>query len=87
MGRRGHPGVVCVDAQCLGASLCGRGFDAAFLADLPEGADACGANGEFHSFAFGGPRRLTPVAHGLVAVHDVRQTAPVLVHPFVAELR
>ncbi|HET6599427.1 MAG TPA: adenosine nucleotide hydrolase, partial [Burkholderiaceae bacterium] len=42
--------VVCVDARWLDASFCGREFDAAFLADLPAGVDACGENGEFHTF-------------------------------------
>ena len=79
--------VVCVDARCLDASFCGREFDAAFLADLPEGVDACGENGEFHTFVFDGPRFVQPVAHELVAVHEIRQSAPALGHHFVAELR
>lgn len=79
--------VVCVDARFLGASFCGREFDAAFLADLPEGVDACGENGEFHTFVFDGPRFAQPVAHELVAVHEIRQSAPALGHHFVAELR
>lgn len=79
--------VVCVDARFLDASFCGREFDDAFLADLPEGVDACGENGEFHTFVFDGPRFATPVAHHLVQVHQIRQTAPALGHHFVAELR
>ncbi|QTN23907.1 diphthine--ammonia ligase [Rhizobacter sp. AJA081-3] len=79
--------VVCVDARFLDASFCGREFDAAFLADLPEGVDACGENGEFHTFVFDGPRFARPVAHELVAVHEIRQCAPALGHHFVAELR
>ncbi len=79
--------VVCVDARFLDASFCGREFDAAFLADLPEGVDACGENGEFHTFVFDGPRFAQPVAHELVAVHEIRQSAPALGHHFVAELR
>ena len=59
-------GVVCVDARFLDASFCGREFDAAFLADLPEGVDACGENGEFHTFVFDGPRFARPVPHELV---------------------
>ena len=44
------------------ASFAGRTFDAKFLADLPEGVDPCGENGEFHSFATQGPMFATPVA-------------------------
>ena len=58
-----------------------------FLADLPEGVDACGENGEFHTFVFDGPRFARPVAHELVGVHEIRQTAPAPGHHFVAELR
>lgn len=54
--------VVCVNAQYLGEEFCGREFDAAFLADLPEGVDACGENGEFHTFVYDGPAFVKPVA-------------------------
>ena len=63
------------------------GFDAAFIDDLPAGVDACGENGEFHTFVFDGPRFARPVPHELVAVHEIRQSAPALGHHFVAELR
>ena len=79
--------VVCVDARVLDASFCGREFDARFLADLPAGVDACGENGEFHTFVFDGPRFVRPVAHELVQVHELRQQAPAPGHHFVAELR
>jgi uncharacterized protein (TIGR00290 family) len=78
--------VVCVDARFLDASFCGREFDEAFLADLPEGVDACGENGEFHTFVFDGPRFAAPVAHERVQVREIHQTAPALGHHFVAEL-
>jgi uncharacterized protein (TIGR00290 family) len=55
--------VVCVDARFLDASFCGRVFDAGFVADLPEGVDACGENGEFHTFVVDGPRFARPVQH------------------------
>jgi uncharacterized protein (TIGR00290 family) len=45
----------CVDPRQLDRSCCGRELDAAFLADLPEGVDPCGENGEFHTFVFDGP--------------------------------
>lgn len=79
--------VVCVDARFLDASFCGRVFDADFLADLPQDVDACGENGEFHTFVFDGPRFARPVRHEVVTVHEVRQSAPALGHHFVAELR
>lgn len=79
--------VVCVDARFLDAGFCGREFDEAFLVDLPPQVDACGENGEFHTFVFDGPRFAQPVAHALVQVHEVRQSAPALGHHFVAELR
>ena len=79
--------VVCVDARFLDAGFCGREFDAAFLADLPPGVDACGENGEFHTFVFDGPRFARPVPHTLVAVHELTPQAPAPGHYFVAELR
>ncbi|MES2128646.1 MAG: diphthine--ammonia ligase [Pseudomonadota bacterium] len=47
--------VVCVNGTWLGPEFVGREFDAAFLADLPPGVDACGENGEFHTFVYDGP--------------------------------
>lgn len=47
--------VVCVNGRYLGKEFCGREFDQAFLADLPDGVDACGENGEFHTFVYDGP--------------------------------
>lgn len=47
--------VVCVDSRYLPDDFCGRDYDASFLADLPAGVDACGENGEFHTFVYDGP--------------------------------
>lgn len=47
--------VVCVDRRHLGPEFCGRQYDASFLADLPAQVDACGENGEFHTFVYDGP--------------------------------
>ena len=44
-----------VDLSKFDASFAGRRFDEALLADLPEGVDPCGENGEFHTFAAAGP--------------------------------
>lgn len=58
----GHRAVVtCVDPAVLDASACGRAFDAAFLDDLPPGADPSGENGEFHTFVWDGPLFRAPV--------------------------
>jgi uncharacterized protein (TIGR00290 family) len=54
--------VVCVNGNYLSQDFCGREFDAAFLADLPAGVDACGENGEFHTFVYDGPAFSAPVA-------------------------
>jgi uncharacterized protein (TIGR00290 family) len=53
---------VCVDPRVLDASFAGRELDAAFFAELPPGVDACGENGEFHTFVFDGPVFKTPIA-------------------------
>lgn len=47
--------LTCIDPRRLDRSFAGRTFDQQLLADLPEGIDPCGENGEFHSFAFAGP--------------------------------
>ena len=54
--------VVCVNRTFLSEDFCGREFDAAFLADLPAGVDACGENGEFHTFVYAGPAFSRTVA-------------------------
>lgn len=53
--------VACVDPRTLHSSFAGRAFDRNFLADLPPGVDACGENGEFHTFAWDGPMFRRPV--------------------------
>jgi uncharacterized protein (TIGR00290 family) len=54
--------ISCVDPRALDPSFAGREFDERFLADLPSGADPCGENGEFHSFAWDGPMFRHPIA-------------------------
>jgi uncharacterized protein (TIGR00290 family) len=53
--------VVTVDPRHLSPAFAGRAFDRAFLADLPAGVDACGENGEFHTFAWDGPMFRGPL--------------------------
>jgi uncharacterized protein (TIGR00290 family) len=58
-GLKAH--LTCVDPRAVPASLAGRAFDRALLADLPAGVDPCGEKGEFHSFAWDGPMFAHPV--------------------------
>jgi uncharacterized protein (TIGR00290 family) len=52
---------VCVDAEKLDRSFCGRLIDQKFVAELPTGIDVCGENGEFHSFVFNAPFFRQPI--------------------------
>jgi uncharacterized protein (TIGR00290 family) len=55
-----------VDLKKLPAEFAGRKFDRELLADLPEGIDPCGENGEFHTCVVAGPMfsRRIPVVTG-----------------------
>lgn len=53
--------ITCIDPRCLPATMAGREYNDDFLKALPDGADPCGENGEFHSFAFDGPIFDRPV--------------------------
>jgi uncharacterized protein (TIGR00290 family) len=66
--------LVCVDTTQLAADYAGRAFDAGLLADLPEGVDPCGENGEFHTFVWDGPAFAFPVRcqPGEVVLRDGR---------------
>jgi uncharacterized protein (TIGR00290 family) len=54
--------LTCVDPRVLPASFAGRRFDAALLADLPDGVDPCGERGEFHTCVVDGPMFSEPIA-------------------------
>jgi diphthamide synthase (EF-2-diphthine--ammonia ligase) len=54
--------LVCVDRKKLPCGFAGRRFDRALLADLPDGVDPCGENGEFHSFVSAGPMLKRAIA-------------------------
>jgi uncharacterized protein (TIGR00290 family) len=56
-----HAVTVCVDLAKLDESFSGRLIDDAFLAELPDGIDPCGENGEFHTFVFDGPLFSRPI--------------------------
>jgi uncharacterized protein (TIGR00290 family) len=58
-GLKAH--LTCVDPKKLPPSFAGRAFDEQLLADLPEGVDPCGENGEFHTCVFAGPMLKHPI--------------------------
>jgi uncharacterized protein (TIGR00290 family) len=53
--------VVCVNAEKLDKTFAGRILDNNFLNDLPANVDACGDNGEFHTFVYDGPIFKAPI--------------------------
>ncbi len=55
--------VVCVNGKYLDKSFCGRIIDKDFIKDLPGNVDACGENGEFHTFVFEGPIFKNPISY------------------------
>ena len=63
-GIKAHLAVV--DLKKLSASFAGRKYDDALLTSLPQSADPCGENGEFHTFVSAGPMfsRRIPVTAG-----------------------
>src|SRR5580658_5244403 len=60
--------LTCVDPRKLDRGFAGRRFDAELLADLPAGADPCGEDGGFHTFACAGPMFRAELA---VAVGEI----------------
>jgi uncharacterized protein (TIGR00290 family) len=58
----GRAVITCVDHSRLDSTWLGRIVDERFLVDIAlTQADACGENGEFHTFAFQGPAFAHPV--------------------------
>jgi uncharacterized protein (TIGR00290 family) len=47
--------ITSVDLAQLPGRFAGRELSEALLAELPDGVDPCGENGEFHTFAYAGP--------------------------------
>ncbi len=64
--------LTCIDSRQLDRRFAGRLFDAELLGELPSHADACGENGEFHSFACAGPmfRHTVHVTPGEILERD-----------------
>ena len=60
---RGYRAILsCVDTEQLDGAFCGRDFDAALLAELPDRVDPCGENGEFHTCVHAGPIFASAIA-------------------------
>ena len=53
--------LTCVDPAKLDRSFAGREYDHRLLQDLPPLVDACGENGEFHTFVYDGPVFSRPI--------------------------
>jgi uncharacterized protein (TIGR00290 family) len=64
----------CVDTHALGKDFVGRVIDERFLSELPRTVDACGENGEYHSFVFDGPifREKVPFTLGDIVLRENR---------------
>lgn len=59
----GRAVVTCVELAKLDKSWLGRVIDERFASEIAKtGIDACGENGEYHSFAFAGPVFKRPVS-------------------------
>jgi uncharacterized protein (TIGR00290 family) len=53
--------LTCVDPLVLPAEFVGRAFDEQLLAEFPDGVDACGERGEFHTFVWDAPGFSAPI--------------------------
>jgi uncharacterized protein (TIGR00290 family) len=53
--------LACIDTKQISGDFAGRDFDPQLLSELPAAADACGENGEFHSFVYAGPMFNQPI--------------------------
>lgn len=47
--------VCCTNDRYLGQEWAGREIDQSFIRQLPASVDACGENGEYHTFCYAGP--------------------------------
>jgi uncharacterized protein (TIGR00290 family) len=71
--RGGRAVLTCVDTERLDGSWLGREIDAGFVRDVQAATiDACGENGEYHSFVFDGPGFREPIrfTQGEIVCHD-----------------
>ncbi len=68
--------VICVNEKYLPKEFCGRVFDEQFIRDLPHGVDACGENGEFHTFVFDGKLFKNPVPYKIDEIYQHQPIFP-----------
>lgn len=54
--------ICCTNDAYLGEEFAGKIIDIHFLSSLPSNVDACGENGEYHTFCFDGPIFSSPVS-------------------------
>jgi uncharacterized protein (TIGR00290 family) len=54
--------ICCANDAFLGEEFAGKIIDEKFLSSIPFTADACGENGEYHTFCFDGPVFKNPVS-------------------------
>jgi uncharacterized protein (TIGR00290 family) len=75
--------IVCIDPAKLPRQFAGRDLDRSLLAELPQGIDPCGENGEFHTFVYEGPMFKTPLSikSGEVVTRDGFVFADVTLRP------
>lgn len=66
--------ITMVNSRVLGKDYAGREYNKEFLKTLPNGIDACGENGEFHSFVYDGPNFKKPISFtkGEIILRDNR---------------
>jgi len=53
--------LTCVDSSKLEKSFAGREYNLSLLQEFPLGIDACGENGEFHTFVYDAPVFSQPI--------------------------
>ena len=68
--------VICVNEKYLPKEFCGRVFDESFIKDLLPEVDACGENGEFHTFVFDGKIFKNPVPYRIEEIYRYQPTFP-----------
>ncbi|MCW3127415.1 MAG: ATP-binding protein [Bacteroidetes bacterium] len=68
--------LVCIKSELLDKSFAGRIIDRDFIKDLPKNVDACGENGEFHTFVFDGPIFDAPIEYEIGEVVYREYTSP-----------
>jgi diphthamide synthase (EF-2-diphthine--ammonia ligase) len=53
--------ITCIDPKQIAPNFAGHAFDQSLLGTLPNSADPCGENGEFHTFVYDSPDFKNPI--------------------------